>query len=155
MAGSKPTQSTQFRTDLLALIETSKMLEGFEMLKDVELTTGMWNCKKPLHDFVPVVTVEGDNPVRPLRIEATSSTPRATEDIRQLIAKGLEGYEMKDSDKDKSIKIDKSLYSRKVVFTKREQFVLSRITILFRAHEFESKLLIVEAFPIVHPNMEG
>lgn len=155
MAGAKPAENNRFRTELLALIETSKMLEGFEMLKDVELTTGMWNCKKLLQDFVPVVTVEGYNPVRPLRVEAASSNSHATEDVRQLIAQGLEGYEMKDSDKDKSIKIDKALYSRKVVFTKQEQFVLSRITVLYKAHEFRSLLLIVEAFPIVHPNMEG
>ncbi len=149
----QPEKRTQLHNDLMELIEVSKQQSGFDSLKDVELTTGVWNCKLQLDGFLPVVKTEDNNPIEPSQVLAESVTPGAKKAIDVLVAKGLAGYEMKDSDRDRSIIFDKAKYSRKVIFTKREQFVLSRVSVFFKAHQFESVNILVEAFPIVHPKV--
>lgn len=141
----QPVQS-KFRAELFGIVNTSAKPDGFEAMKQVELTTGRWACRKELEGFLPVVEVNGQHPADRLQVYAVSVTPAAQKNVKMLLLQGLPGYDMRDSDKDKSVPVDRSKYSRKVVFHKTDKFVESTITVAFNAHQYNSVELLVEAW---------
>ncbi len=137
---------SRFRTELAGIVDVSKRPGGFESLKQVELTTGRWTCNRELEGFVPVVEVNAWHPADRLQILATSVKPVAQQHAQMLLVQGIPGYTMRDSDKDKTVAIDRTLYSRKVVFSKRDKYVESTVTVAFKAHNYNTVEILVEAW---------
>jgi len=145
MPKPKAVQS-RFRTELTGLVDISRKPGGLESLKQVELTTGRWSCNKELEGFVPVVEVNAWHPADRLQLLATSVKPVGQHHAEMLLQQGIPGYTMRDSDKDKTVAIDRTTYSRKVVFTKVDNYVESTVTIAFKAHNYNTVEILVEAW---------
>ncbi|MCF8450320.1 MAG: hypothetical protein K9G49_10670 [Taibaiella sp.] len=144
--GAKPAVTSKFRNDLNALIRATSVPSGFESLKQMELSRGVWRCKQDLDGFLPVVEEEAYNPASELQVSAISVSPKALSNVNLLVLKGIPGYTMKDSDKDKTMQIDRTKELRRVVFTKVNGEVTSVVTLIFVAHQYASVQLLVEAW---------
>jgi len=141
-----PVIESRFRSNLFNIIRVSRRPDGFESLKQVELRTGVWNCKMELEGFLPVVELNSFHPADRLQVDAVSVSPAAQRNAKMLLLKGIPGFAMKDSDKDKTVPIDKAMHSRKVVFSKRENHVESTVTVAYNAHQYNSVQITVEAW---------
>lgn len=139
-------EQSRFQKELSGIVDISKRPGGFEALKQVELTTGRWSCNRELDGFIPVVEVNAWHPADRLQVLATSAKPIATQHARMLLLHGLPGYTMRDSDRDASIPIDKAIYTRKVVFTKSDNYIESTVTVAFKAHNLNTVEIVVEAW---------
>jgi hypothetical protein len=137
---------SRFRADLSALIRVANKPSGFDSLKYIELSRGVWNCKLELQGFIPTVEEQLYHPASRLMVSAVSVSPSAQQNIKMLLLKGLPGYTMKDSDTDKTVDIDRTKQSRKVVFTKTERSVTSTVSVIFNAHQYSSITLEIEAW---------
>lgn len=142
---SKVVQS-RFRTELTGLVDISRRPGGLESLKQVELTTGRWSCNRELEGFIPVVEANAWHPADRLQLLATSVKPVGQRHAEMLLIQGIPGYTMRDSDKDRTMLFDRTLYSRKVVFTKKDNYVESTITVAFKAHNYNTVEIVVEAW---------
>ena len=63
-----------------------------------------------------------------------------------LLQKGLPGYTMKDSDADRTVAIDRTRESRRVIFTKKDRFTVSTVSVVFHAHQYSSVTMYVESW---------
>ncbi len=81
-------------------------------------------------------------------VSAVSVRPSAKNNVRMLLLKGLPGYKMKDSDTDKTVRIDPASELRRVVFTKTDKFVVSTVTVIFNAHQYNSTTIRVESWEV-------
>ena len=137
---------SRFRIELTGIVDISKRPGGLESLKEVELTTGRWSCNKEQEGFEPVVEVNAWHPADRLQVLATSVKPVAQQYVQMLLMQGIPGYTMRDSDKDKTVPIDRTMYSRKVVFSKKDNYVESTVTVAFKAHLYNTVEILVEAW---------
>jgi hypothetical protein len=142
----KAGSGSKFNRELHKMIEVANMPSGFDSLKYVELSRGVWNCKLELDGFLPVVEEALYNPVCRLLVSAESVNSIAKGHVKMLLINGLPGYKVQDSETDKTVPIDRTKESRKVVFTKKEQFVTSVVTVIFNAHQYRSVTLRVESW---------
>jgi len=137
---------SRFRTELTGLVDLSRKPGGLESLKQVELTTGRWSCSRELEGFIPVVEVNSWHPADRLQLLATSVKPVGQRHAEMLLQQGIPGYTMRDSEKDKTVAIDRTVYARKVVFTKVDNYVESTVTVAFKAHNYNTVEILVEAW---------
>jgi hypothetical protein len=135
---------SKFRTDLASLLHAANTVSGFDSLKGTELSLTEWTCNQELDGFITTVR-EQQNPLHRLYITAQSVQPVAGKHIDVLVKNGLAGYQKWDSDKDKSVVIDRTYESRKLVFTRSEKNTDIIVTIKFLAHTDNSVELTVES----------
>lgn len=138
--------NSKFSTELKKIILVANKPSGFDSLKYIELSTGVWNTRLELDGFLPMVVLDPIHPADRHLLSAVSVTPAAHKNIKLLLLKGLPGYTMKDSDTDKSVALNTALEARKVIFRRVDKFVTSTVTIVYKAHEYNSILLTVEAW---------
>ncbi len=142
----QPEVTSKFRSNLYALIRASKKPSGFDSLKQNELGRGLWNCRLELEGFLPVVEENEYHPASRLEVSAVSVTPAAMKNVRMLVLKGIPGYTMRDSDADKTVPVDRTRESRRVVFTRKDANVESTVTVIYNAHQYASVQLMIEAW---------
>jgi len=146
VAKEQRTVNSKFSIELRRIIYVANKPSGFDSLKYTELSTGIWNTRMELDGFLPLVELDPIHPADRHLVTAVSITPTAHKNIKLLLLKGLPGYSMKDSDNDKSIVLNTATETRKVIFKRVDKFVTSRVTIVFKAHEYNSIKLIIEAW---------
>ncbi|GAA4470202.1 hypothetical protein GCM10023093_31050 [Nemorincola caseinilytica] len=139
---------SRFRSDLSAIVRTAAHPSGFDELKNIEMVTGVWDCRLGLDGFLLTIVLDQYHPADRWLVRAESVTPAAARNVRMLLLKGLPGYTMKDSDTDKTVAIDRTRHSRKVVFTRKDRFTESTITVLFNAHQYASLTMLIESWSL-------
>ncbi len=141
---SKAVPPSKFRTQLTAIIKTVQDPEGFELLKHTELVTGIWTCNRELQGFLPTIIYDS-HPAGRLYMKAESVNANAAANVRMLAIKGIPGYTMRDSDNDNTVELDRTKESRKLIFTKRQGFYESTITVVYNAHRYQSLTMNIES----------
>jgi hypothetical protein len=138
--------NSKFSIELRRIIYVANKPSGFDSLKYTELSTGIWNTRMELDGFLPLVELDPIHPADRHLVTAVSITPAAHKNIKLLLLKGLPGYSMKDSDTDKSVVLNTATEARKVVFKRIDKFVTSTVTVVFKAHEYNSIKITIEAW---------
>ncbi len=138
--------NSKFSTELRRIIYVANKPSGFDSLKYTELSTGIWNTRMELDGFLPLVELDPIHPADRHLVTAVSITPAAQTNIKLLLLKGLPGYTMKDSETDKSVILNTATEARKVIFKRVNKFVTSTVTIVFKAHEYNSIKITIEAW---------
>ena len=138
--------NSKFSIELRRIIYVANKPSGFDSLKYTELSTGIWNTRFELDGFLPLVELDPIHPADRHLVTAISITPAAHKNIKLLLLKGLPGYSMKDSDSDKSVVLNTATEARKVVFKRVDKFVTSTVTVVFKAHEYNSIRITIEAW---------
>lgn len=136
----------KFSTELRRIIYVANKPSGFDSLKHTELSTGIWNSRLELDGFLPLVELDPIHPADKHIVTAVSVTPAAHKNIKLLLLKGLPGYVMKDSQTDKSVALNTSTEARKVIYKREDKFVTSTVTIVFKAHEYNSIKITIESW---------
>lgn len=142
---ANPAAKTKFQADLAALTRAATETMGFDSLKGTELARGEWTCKLELEGFLTTIKEKENDPRGILYISAASVSPVAYKYANMLALNGLKGYTMRDSDKDRTVAIDKSTTMRKLIFSRREKYVTVTITVLFVAHEDNAVQINIDA----------
>lgn len=145
-AKEQPQVQSKFSIELRRIIYVANKPSGFDSLKHTELSTGIWNTRMELDGFLPLVELDPIHPADRHMVTAVSVTPAAHKNIKLLLLKGLPGYTMKDSETDKSVVLNTATEARKVIFRRVTQYVTSTVTIVFKAHEYNSIKITVEAW---------
>lgn len=144
---------SRFQTQLQSIINTANGQQGMDALKHTELVTGIWDCSKELEGFLPTIVLDQYHPADRLILKAeTINASAATRNVRTLIQHGLPGYKLRDSDKDKTMPVDRTLHSRTVTLTRRDRYKETIVTFHFNAHRQESITIFVETFALHLPS---
>jgi hypothetical protein len=142
---TKPVVVSKFRKQLTTITRVAGRPSGFDSLKHTELVSGVWTVRTELDGFLPTIIYDEFHPAGRLLMKAESVTPAALQHVRMLTLKGLPGYKMVDSDMDKTIEIDRTTESRKVIFTRKERFTETVITVIYNAHSYSSVTMLIES----------
>lgn len=136
----------KFYKQLEAIIRVVSKPGGFELLKEGELARGMWNCSLPLEGFIPVVETAPGDPRGKLVVMATSVLPKAYQHAQGMVLNGLRGFELKDSQTDKDVKLDPATEERKLVLSHDERYSHTVVTVTFVAHRYNSVRIAIESW---------
>lgn len=142
----RPVVMSRFRNELMTMTRVANRPSGFDELKQIELVTGVWTCKLELEGFLPTLVLDQYHPADRWLLKAEAVNAAATRNVRMLILKGLPGYKMQDSDTDRTVEVDKTRESRRVIFTKKDRFTVSTITVVFNAEQHGSVTMFVESW---------
>lgn len=141
----KTVAKPRFQSQLMAIINTANGQQGMDALKHTEIVTGVWDSKIELEGFLSTIVLDQYHPADRLMLRAEAiNAATATRNVRTLIQHGLHGYTLRDSDKDKTLEVDRTLHARKVTLSRRDRYKETIITILFHAHQHHSITMYVE-----------
>lgn len=140
-----PGAKTLFQANLESLVAVAGSDMGMESLKGVEVARGEWTCKQDLDGFVTTVREKEYDPRGVLYVYAASVRPVAAKYANMLAVNGLHGFKCRDSDTDKTVEMDRTTQSRKLIFSRRERYATIIVTVTFAAHGDNSTVLTVEA----------
>ncbi len=129
----KSTAVSFFRRQLNAMARTAGLPGGFESMKQTEVATGMWTCNRDLEGFLPMIQVQAGNPNDRLILSATSVDQRAQTHVKDMELNGLPGFQLKDSDQDKSLQFDRTKYNRIIKYTRTDKVSSIVVTLYFLA----------------------
>ena len=136
---------SRFQSQLVSIINTANGQQGMDALKHTEIVTGVWDSKIELEGFISTIVLDQYHPADRWMLKAESvKATTATSNVRTLIQHGLRGYTLRDSDKDKTMQVDRSIHSRKVTLTRHDRYKETIVTILFNAHQHNSVTMYVE-----------
>lgn len=141
----KTVATPRFQSQLMAIINTANGQQGMDALKHTEIVTGVWDSKIELDGFITTIVLDQYHPADRWMVKAESvNAATAISNVRTLIQHGLRGYSLRDSDKDKTLEIDRTRHSRKVTLSRHDRYKETTITILFNAHRHNSVTMYVE-----------
>ena len=137
-----------FQRQVSAIAGVTPGQQGVDVLKQTEIVSGVWSCNRQLEGFLPTVVLDQYHPADRWLVRAESVTPGALQQVRMLIQRGLPGYTQRDSDKDKTLEVDRARHSRKVVFTSKDRYAITTVTVLINAQQPATATMLIESLAV-------
>jgi hypothetical protein len=122
--------------------------QGVDALKQTEIVSGVWSCNRQLDGFLPTVVLDQYHPADRWLVRAESVGAVAMQQVRTLIQRGLPGFNQQDSDRDKTMTFDRARHSRMVVFTRKERYALTTVTVYINAQQPATATLLIESLAV-------
>ncbi len=139
---------TGFQKQVYAIAGVTPGQQGVDALKQTEIVSGVWSCNRQLDGFLPTVVLDQYHPADRWLVRAESVGAIAMQQVRTLIQRGLPGYSLQDSDRDKTLSFDHARHSRKVVLTRKERYALTTVTILINAQQPATATMLIESLAL-------